>query len=111
MKGVLSQRVALKVDALQDRKIHCLQARPCIFQPEIMIFTGWGRERVTQLLQSLEEDAGKRWRLRPSCQSATDMGGWRLCGYLLAKFNSPDECQQQSKVRHVETEMHVETVA
>ena len=33
MKGVLSKDIALKVDVLQDRKIDCLQARLCIFQP------------------------------------------------------------------------------
>ena len=44
MKGRSSKRVALKVDALQDRKIYCLHARPCIFQPGN--FTGWGSERV-----------------------------------------------------------------
>ena len=31
--------MALKVDVLQDRKIYCLQARPCIYQPGN--FTGW----------------------------------------------------------------------
>ena len=39
MKGLSSKRIALKVDTgkvLQDRKIYCLQARPCIFQPEIL---------------------------------------------------------------------------
>ena len=25
--------MVLKIGVLQDRKIHCLQARPCIFQP------------------------------------------------------------------------------
>ena len=29
---------------LQDRKIYCLQARPCIFQPGNV--TGWGGEGV-----------------------------------------------------------------
>ena len=36
MKGVLSKRIAFKVDALWDRKIYCLQARTCIFSPEIL---------------------------------------------------------------------------
>ena len=31
---------ALKVDVIQDRNIHCLQARPCIVQPGNL--TGWG---------------------------------------------------------------------
>ena len=29
---------------LQDRKIHCLQARPCTFQPENV--TGWAVKRL-----------------------------------------------------------------
>ena len=35
---------SIKAEVLQDRKIHCLQAGPCIFQPGN--FTGWGSERV-----------------------------------------------------------------
>ena len=34
----------MKVDVLQDRKIHCLQMRPYIFQPRNL--TGWGSEGV-----------------------------------------------------------------
>ena len=44
VKGFSSKRTALKVDVLQDRKIYCSQARPCIFQPGN--FTGWGSEGV-----------------------------------------------------------------
>ena len=33
VKGLLSNRISLKVDVLQDRNKYCLQARPCIFQP------------------------------------------------------------------------------
>ena len=47
MKGFLSKRVALKVDVFQVRKIYCLQARPCIFQPGN--FTGLGNERVNMI--------------------------------------------------------------
>ena len=36
--------IALKVDMLQDRKIDCLRARPCIFQPGN--FTVWDSEGV-----------------------------------------------------------------
>ena len=43
-----SKHVALKVDVLQDRKIHCLQVCPCIFQPRN--FTGWGSEGVNVAL-------------------------------------------------------------
>ena len=43
-KGFSSKRIALKVDALQDWKISCLQARLSIFQP--INFTGWGSEGV-----------------------------------------------------------------
>ena len=39
-----SKHIALKVDVLQDRKIYCLKARPCIFQPGN--FTGCGSEGV-----------------------------------------------------------------
>ena len=34
----------LKVDVLWDRKIDCLQARPCMFQPGD--FTGWSGDGV-----------------------------------------------------------------
>ena len=44
MEGFSSQRIALTVDVLQDRKICYLQARPCIFQPGN--FTGWGNDGV-----------------------------------------------------------------
>ena len=41
VKGFSSERIALKVDVLKDRKLDCLQARrPCVFQPGN--FTGWG---------------------------------------------------------------------
>ena len=41
VKGFASNRTALKGDGnrtglLQDRKLYCLQARPSIFQPEIV---------------------------------------------------------------------------
>ena len=45
-KELSSQRVAQKGDVLQDRNIHCLRARPCIFQPGN--FTGWGSEGVNE---------------------------------------------------------------
>ena len=35
-EGILSKRIALKVDVLQDRKIYCSQARLCIFSSEIL---------------------------------------------------------------------------
>ena len=44
VKGLSSKRTSLKVDVLEDRKIYCSQARPCIFQPGH--FTGWGSEGV-----------------------------------------------------------------
>ena len=45
VKGFSSKRIALKADVLlQDRKIYCLQARPCLFQPGR--FTGWGSEGI-----------------------------------------------------------------
>ena len=44
MKGLSSKRIALKVDVLKDRKIYCLQARPCIFKPGN--FTDWGSQGV-----------------------------------------------------------------
>ena len=44
VKRSLSKRIALKVDVLQDREIHCLQARPCICQPGN--FTCWDSEGV-----------------------------------------------------------------
>ena len=44
VKRFLPKRIALKVDVLQDRKIYCLQARPCIFQSRN--FTGWSSEGV-----------------------------------------------------------------
>ena len=48
MKGFSSNRIALKADVLQDRKIDCLQARPSVFQPEM--FTGWGSDGVNVAL-------------------------------------------------------------
>ena len=36
---------------LQERKVYCLQARPCIFQPGN--FTGWGSEGVNETLKWL----------------------------------------------------------
>ena len=44
VKGFSSKLTALKVDVIQARKMYCLQARPCIFQPGN--FTGWGSEGV-----------------------------------------------------------------
>ena len=44
VKGFSSKCIALKADVLQDRKIYCLQACACIFQPGNL--TGWGREGV-----------------------------------------------------------------
>ena len=44
VNGFSSKRIALKIDILQDRKIHCLQVRQCIFQPGS--FTGWCSEGV-----------------------------------------------------------------
>ena len=44
MKGFASKRIALKVDVLSDRKIYCLQARSCTFQPGNC--TGWSSEGV-----------------------------------------------------------------
>ena len=44
MEGFSSKRIAL-IYMLQDRKIYCLQARPCIIQPGGN-FTGWGSEGV-----------------------------------------------------------------
>ena len=44
MKGLSSKHIALKVDGLKDRKIYCLQARPCVFQHGN--FRGWGRQWV-----------------------------------------------------------------
>ena len=41
---VASKRLALNIDVLKDRKIHCLQARPCVIQPGT--FTGCGNEGV-----------------------------------------------------------------
>ena len=43
MKGFSSKRIALKVDMLEGRKIHSLQARPCFFAGN---FKGWGSEGV-----------------------------------------------------------------
>ena len=43
VKSFSSKRAALKVD-LEDRKIHCLQARQCIFLPGN--FTDWDSEGV-----------------------------------------------------------------
>ena len=44
MTGFASKRIALKVDVLQEQKMYCLQAPPCIFQPGN--FTGWGSEGI-----------------------------------------------------------------
>ena len=44
VKGFSSKRTALKLDVLQDRKIYCLQALPCVSQQGN--FTGWGSEGV-----------------------------------------------------------------
>ena len=44
MKGFSPKRSALKVEVLEDRKIFCWQARPCIFQPGHL--TGWDSEGV-----------------------------------------------------------------
>jgi len=44
VNGFSSDHTALKADVLLDRKIYCLQARPCIFQPENV--TGRGSEGV-----------------------------------------------------------------
>ena len=61
MKGFSSNFIALKVDVLKDRKIYCLQAHPCIFQPGN--FTGWGSERVKldTLLTEEELVEVERW--------------------------------------------------
>ena len=48
VNGFASKGIALTVDVLQDRKIYCLQARPCIFQPGNV--TGWGSEGVKVVL-------------------------------------------------------------
>ena len=44
VKKIFMKMIALKVDMLQDRKIDCLRARPCIFQPGN--FTVWDSEGV-----------------------------------------------------------------
>ena len=44
MKGFSWKHIALKVDVLKDRKIYCLLAHPCIFEP--VNVTGWGSEGV-----------------------------------------------------------------
>ena len=43
VKGVSSPRIVLKVDVLEGRKTHCLQARPCIFAANVK---GWDSEGV-----------------------------------------------------------------
>ena len=53
MEGPSSQRMALKVDVSQDRKIYCLQARACIFQPGN--FTGWSSEGVNVQVTAASE--------------------------------------------------------
>ena len=45
------RNTALKVEVLLDRKIYCLKARPCIFQPGK--FTGWGSEGVNVISAKL----------------------------------------------------------
>ena len=60
VKGSSSKRVALKVDVLQDPKIYCLQARPCIIQPRNC--TGWGSEGVNR------KDNHPRWPHRGATQ-------------------------------------------
>ena len=73
----LSKCIALKVDVSQDRKIYCLQARPCIFQPRN--FTVRGSEGVETekqhddmecFLLFVESVARKQnlalWHLRPN---------------------------------------------
>ena len=52
MKGLSSQRIALKGDVLQDQKIDCLQARPCIFQPGNL--TGWGNSEGVKFRSQTE---------------------------------------------------------
>ena len=46
VKGFSSKSIAYKLEAdgLQDQKIYCLQATPCIFEPGNL--TGWGSEGV-----------------------------------------------------------------
>ena len=44
VKGFSSKCTSLKVAVSRDRKIYCLQARPCIIQPGN--FTCWGNEGV-----------------------------------------------------------------
>ena len=51
VNGFSEKRVASKVDVLKERKIYCLLACPCIFQPGNV--TGWGSEGVnSQMLQA-----------------------------------------------------------
>ena len=57
MKGFSSKLIALKVAVLKDRKIYCLQARPCLFQPGN--FTGCGSEGVNNVAETLT-DGNKR---------------------------------------------------
>ena len=52
-------RKELKVDVLWDRKIHCLQARPCIIQPGD--FTGWSGEGVKKTAMNSGDHA---WVIR-----------------------------------------------
>ena len=47
-----SKHITLKVDVLKDRKIYCLQARPCIFQPGNV--TCWSTQGVNGLTNKPE---------------------------------------------------------
>ena len=61
---------------LQDWKIYCLQARPCIFHPGN--FTGWGSEHTSDIPQNciLSHDYSAVYILAVLC---VNRGGHWLC--------------------------------
>ena len=80
VKGFSFKLIALKVDVSQDRKIHCLPGRACLFQPGR--FTCWDSEGVnlsclswsgiTLCVTALQSDYSRlrhhdwKWRMCPS---------------------------------------------
>ena len=95
---VASKRLALNIDVLKDRKIHCLQARPCIFQPGH--FRGSGSEGVRCVCQSPSEikRRGVRWTLTKKLDSFAGPGQIKRREVVLDPQVSPEEIKSREVV-------------
>ena len=76
--------IALKADVLQDWKIYCLQAHPCIFQSGS--FPGWGSEGVndTKNLSDLDFSSSFHTKRETVAKNKLDFY-WKHFAYVLNK--------------------------